>query len=45
MENASDNAKDIISELQLEFNKACQSQITSEIIDIVGASSAQKGEN
>ena len=45
MENASDNAKDIISELQLEFNKARQSQITSEIIDIVGASSAQKGEN
>ena len=44
MENASDNAKEIIDELQLEFNKARQSQITNEIIDIVGASNAQKGE-
>lgn len=44
MENASDNAKEIIDELKLEFNKARQSQITNEIIDIVGASNAQKGE-
>lgn len=44
MENASENAKEIIDELKLEFNKARQSQITNEIIDIVGAATAQKGE-
>lgn len=45
MENATDNAKEMIDELKLEFNKARQSQITSEIIDIVGAANAQKGEH
>ena len=44
MENASTNAKDIIDQLKLEFNKARQSQITNEIIDIVGASNSQKGD-
>ncbi|MCL6096931.1 MAG: ATP synthase F1 subunit gamma [Patescibacteria group bacterium] len=34
MQNATNNAKDIISALTLEYNKARQSKITSEILDI-----------
>ena len=38
MQTASDNAKDILDELTLEYNKGRQQQITSEILDIVGGS-------
>lgn len=34
MKNATDNASDIISELQLEYNKTRQEKITNELLDI-----------
>lgn len=38
MQNATDNAKEIISALTLSYNKARQSKITSEILDISSGS-------
>ena len=38
MENATNNAKDLLDDLKIEFNKARQSAITQEIIEIVAAS-------
>ena len=38
MENATNNAKDLLDELKIEFNKARQSAITQEITEIVAAS-------
>ncbi len=40
MKNASDNAKDIIDDLTLEYNTARQSVITQEIAEIVGGAEA-----
>ena len=40
MENATNNAKDLLDELNIEFNKARQGAITQEIIEIVSASKA-----
>src|SRR5260221_3262081 len=40
MQNATNNAKDIVSELQLLYNKARQEKITNEILDISSASVA-----
>ena len=40
MKNATDNAGDIIDELQLIFNKARQSAITQEISEICAGASA-----
>ena len=40
MENATENANDMISELNLEFNKARQSAITTEMLEIVGGAEA-----
>jgi len=40
MQNATDNAKDIVSELQLLYNKARQEKITKEILDISSAALA-----
>ena len=40
MENATNNAKDLLDELMIEFNKARQGAITQEIIEIVSASRA-----
>ena len=37
MENATNNAKDILDSLKIEFNKARQGAITQEIIEIVAA--------
>lgn len=37
MQNATDNAKDIIEELTLEYNKERQQKITREILDLNGA--------
>lgn len=38
MKNASDNAKSLVHELKLEFNKSRQAAITSELLDITTAS-------
>ncbi len=38
MQNATENAKEIIGELSLEYNKARQDKITKEILDISNAS-------
>jgi len=38
MKNATDNALDMISELQLEYNKSRQEKITNELLDIGGGS-------
>ncbi|HWY80208.1 MAG TPA: ATP synthase F1 subunit gamma [Candidatus Sulfotelmatobacter sp.] len=38
MQNATTNAKEIIEDLKLEYNKTRQAKITSEILDITGAS-------
>ena len=40
MENATDNAKEILDNLKIEFNKARQTSITQEITEIVAASNA-----
>ena len=37
MENATDNAEELLDNLRIEFNKARQASITQEIIEIVGA--------
>lgn len=42
MENASDNAEEIIDELTLSFNRARQAAITQEISEIVGGAEALK---
>ena len=39
MQNATNNAKDIITELQLEYNKQRQEKITNEILDISSGAS------
>lgn len=40
MRNATDNATQLVGDLTLEYNKARQSAITSEILDIVGGANA-----
>ena len=40
MENATNNAKDLLEQLKIEFNKARQSAITQEITEIVSAANA-----
>ena len=40
MNNATDNAGDLIDELQLVYNKARQAAITQEISEIVGGAAA-----
>lgn len=43
MKNASENAGDLMQELQLKFNKSRQAGITNELLDITTAILAQKG--
>lgn len=43
MQNATDNASALLSELRLSYNKARQAAITNEIIEIVSGSEALKG--
>lgn len=43
MRNANDNAGEVIQDLTLSYNKARQSSITSEILDIIGGVEALKG--
>ena len=40
MENATENAKEMIDDLNLEFNKARQTAITTEMLEIVGGAEA-----
>ncbi|HBF07765.1 MAG TPA: F0F1 ATP synthase subunit gamma, partial [Gammaproteobacteria bacterium] len=40
MKSATDNAGDMIKELQLVYNKARQASITQELAEIVGGASA-----
>lgn len=40
MKNATDNAKEVIGELQLEYNKARQAMITKELAEIVSGADA-----
>ena len=42
MENATDNARDMLDNLSLFYNRARQAAITDEIIEIVAGSEAQK---
>lgn len=42
MENATDNAREMLDRLSLNYNRARQSAITNEIIEIVAGSEAQK---
>ena len=40
MKNATDNAEEIISSLELMYNRARQSAITLELTDIIGGANA-----
>ena len=40
MENATENAKEMIDDLNLEFNKARQTAITTEMLEIVSGAEA-----
>ncbi len=42
MDNATTNARDLITSLQLEYNKARQASITKEMLEIVGGAEALK---
>jgi len=42
MHKATDNASDLIRELQMQFNKARQASITKEILEIVAGAEALK---
>ena len=41
MQSANDNAKELLDDLQLEYNKLRQQSITSELLDIAGGQGAQ----
>ncbi|MDP4280694.1 MAG: ATP synthase F1 subunit gamma [Bacteroidota bacterium] len=43
MQKATDNADDLLKELQISYNKARQSTITNEILEIVNGAEALKG--
>ncbi|MEO0565148.1 MAG: F0F1 ATP synthase subunit gamma, partial [Chloroflexota bacterium] len=40
MKNASDNANELVGDLTLDYNKARQTEVTNEILDIVGGAEA-----
>ncbi len=42
MQNATDNATELISDLQMEYNQARQQSITNEMLDISGGAEALK---
>ena len=43
MDNATNNAKEMISTLTLQYNRARQAAITKELMEIVGGAEALKG--
>lgn len=45
MQNATSNAKDVIEDLRLEYNKTRQARITNEILDISGADALRGVQN
>lgn len=45
MDNATNNAQELVDELKLEYNKARQNSITSQIIEVVSASNNLQGGN
>lgn len=45
MKNATDNAKEVISQLELRYNRARQAAITLELTDIIGGANAANGGN
>lgn len=45
MKNATDNAKGVISQLELRYNRARQAAITLELTDIIGGANAANGGN
>ena len=44
MKSATDNASEIIDKLQLLYNRARQSVVTNELIDIIGGANAIGGD-
>ena len=42
MRSATDNARDLLSDLQLSYNQARQTTITTEMLDIVGGAEAMR---
>jgi F-type H+-transporting ATPase subunit gamma len=45
MENASDNCKELLGNITLQYNKARQASITAELLEVVGTVEALKGGN
>ena len=45
MKNATDNAKEVISQLEVKYNRARQAAITLELTDIIGGANAANGGN
>ncbi len=45
MKNATDNAEEVIEKLELLYNRARQSVVTNELIDIIGGANAIGGDN
>ena len=43
MQNATDNAGELIGELTLDLNKARQETITAELLDLIGGIAALEG--
>jgi len=43
MDNATENANELISTLQLQYNKARQAAITKELLEVVSGAEAQRG--
>lgn len=43
MENATENARELLGELKLEFNKARQESITKELLEIISGATALEG--
>jgi len=43
MENASKNAGEMLNKLNLQYNRARQARITTELIEIISGASALKG--
>ena len=45
MSSATDNANEVISKLEIQYNRARQQAITLELTDIIGGSNAINGGN
>ena len=43
MDNANDNADELLNKLTIEYNKARQSAITQEIVEVVSGSANARG--